>query len=312
MHEFEDGRRAATRRGALGGLAAGAALVACGRAVAAEGDAPKGPWTTSGTVARAGGGLRYVGLGHKASDRPPVVLLHKLGGWSADWRFVAPLLAADRQVIAFDLPGHGDSQWLGPPPYLQSLGETAALLVGAFIELGLGPVDLVGTSLGGCVSAPLAAFWPERVRKLALISTALGGPRTLAEIAERIDKVQVGMFDAAGHPAPIKIEDSVRIFGLVHPEQIAVEGNASRRRAGRWIQPSERGVAAADVIGALPRIAAPTLLVYGDRDPAYVRFRAAAEAALKDGRTEVIPQSGAFTLQDNPVATAEVLRRFLG
>lgn len=305
--------RAPTRRATLA-LAAGAVTAASGGASMAQETGwtpPKAPWTKTGAVGRAGGALSYATVGTARADRPPLVLLHKLGGWRSDWRHVAERLAPDRQIFAFDLPGHGDSQWLGDPPYIQSLGETAALLVGAFIQLGLDRVDLVGTSLGGCVAVPLAAFWPERVRKLGIVSSAIGGPKTLAQIAEGVDRAQVDRYDAKGMPKPMGPEASAKTFGNLRAVETNPESNASRHRAGRWIQPSERGVGVADIVGTLKRVTAPTLLLYGDRDPAYVRYRAAAEANLKDGRSAFVANSGAFTMQENPEGTAEALAKFL-
>lgn len=273
--------------------------------------APKGPWTAQGELRRAGGVLHYAMIGEPVAGKPPIVLLHKLGGWLSDWRFVAPMLAQGRQVIAFDLPGHGGSRWDGPAPYIQSLGETAALLVGAFDELGFAEVDLIGTSLGGCLAVPLAAFWPERVRKLALVSCALGQRRSLAEIAAAIDAKQGALFDAKGDPVPTPPQLLADIFGIINTGPINADGILSRQAAGRWIQPSERGVAITDIAGTLKRIEAPTLLVYGDRDKAYPKFRPAAEAALRNGHTVVVENSGAFVMQDNPAATGKVLRAFV-
>jgi pimeloyl-ACP methyl ester carboxylesterase len=269
-----------------------------------------GPWKNSALLRRAGGVLHYAELGNPQSSLPPVVLLHKLGGWMADWRFVAPSIAETRRVIAFDLPGHGDSRWDGDPPHIQTVGETASLLVGALDELGIAQVDLVGTSLGGCVSVPLAAHYPERVRNLALVSCALGGGRTLAQIGV-LDKAETTIYDSNGLPFPMDASVAVRIMGLVHPGPINADQNASRRRAGRWIQPSERGVALANLLGLLPRIAARTLLVYGDQPNGYLKFRTGAEAALKHSHTVIIPDSGAFVMQDNPPATAAALIAFL-
>ncbi|MHB8285608.1 MAG: alpha/beta fold hydrolase, partial [Caulobacteraceae bacterium] len=272
---------------------------------------PPQPWTGGGFVQRAGGRLHYVTLGEDASGRPPVVLLHKLGGWVSDWRLVAPAMAKGRKLIAFDLPGHGDSHFDGPPPYVQTLGETAALIVGALDELDVQQFDLVGTSLGGCLSVPLAAYWPERVRRLALVSSALGGPHTIAQIKATIDVTEKKIFDADGHPLPFEGGVLTKTFGMVHADSMTAEGNASRVRADLWLQPSERGVALADIVGTLKRIECPTLLLYGDKDPAYTKFRVAAEAQLKHGQTEFVPNSGAFVMLDNPEPTAIILNRFL-
>jgi pimeloyl-ACP methyl ester carboxylesterase len=295
-------------------LAAFAAVAVSGqraKAQVAYSEPGNGPWTGGGLLSRAGGSLRYVTLGDPRSTKPPIVLLHKLGGWVADWRHVAPALAEGRRLIAFDLPGHGDSRWLGDAPYIQSLSETATLIVGALDEMGIDKIDLIGTSLGGCVSVPFAAFFPERVRSLVLISSALGGKRTLAEIKVAVDKKQGAMFTAAGDPLPNDAALSAKIMGLVHAGPIAAEQNASRRRAGRWIQPSERGVGITDIKGLLTRVSAHTLLVYGDQPSGYLRFREEAEAALGNSRTQYVPNSGAFTMQDNPTGTIAILKPFL-
>lgn len=272
---------------------------------------PKGEWTRFGELRRAGGVLHYAVFGEPVAGKPPVVLLHKLGGWLSDWRFVAPMLAKGRQVYAFDLPGHGGSRWDGPAPYIQSLGETAALLVGAFDELGFDKVDLIGTSLGGCLAVPLAAFWPERVNKLALVSCALGHRRSLAEIKVAVDDKQGALFDKNGDPVPTSPELLSKTFGIINTGPINADGILSRRAAGKWIQPSERGVAITEIAGTMSRIEAPTLLVYGQFDKAYLKFRSDAEAKLKHGKTAVVENSGAFVMQDNPPATGRVLKAFL-
>ena len=296
----------------LGMIAAGGALASRAHAQVAFADVPtSGPWTETGLLQRPGGKLRWAKLGAANSNKPPAILLHKLGGWMADWRHVAPLLAKDRQVIAIDLPGHGGSRWEGPAPYIQTLGETAATLVGAFDEMGLTQVDVLGTSLGGCVGASLAAMFPSRVHKLALISSALTPARSLKTIAELVDKGQTHLFDAKGDPTPTDAKLLKTIFGMVNIEPISAEGNSSRVAAGRWIQPSERGVAITDIVANLARVEAETLLLYGALDPNYIRFRVAAETALSHSRTAYVPNSGAFVIQDNPPAAAAILAEFL-
>lgn len=272
---------------------------------------PKVPWTRTGAIRRGGGPLHYATLGPENSGKPPIVMLHRLGGWMADWRHVAPVIAEGRQVILFDLPGHGGSQWPGPPPYIQTLGETAGLLVGALDEMAIPQIDLIGTSLGGCAAVSVAAFYPERVRRLAIVSSALGPAKTLAEIADKIDAGQKQNYDAAGLPVPFEPELLVKTFGIVNTRDIWLEGNSSRRAAGRWNQPSERGVGITDILGNLKRVEAPTLLLYGALDKAYLKFRPAAEANLRHSRTAFVPNSGAFVMQDNPGPTGAILKEFV-
>ena len=295
----------------LAAVAAVGASASSAMAQIAYSEPGKGPWTGGGLLQRAGGRLHYVTLGDAHAAKPPIILLHKLGGWVADWRFVAPALAEERRVIAFDLPGHGDSRWLGNAPYLQSLAETAALIVGALDELAIEQVDLIGTSLGGCVSVPIAAFFPERLRSLALVSCALGPKRTLAEIAAAIDEPQKKIFTPRGDPIPNDASVTAKVMGAVNAGPISAEQNASRRRAGRWIQPSERGVANTDIKGLLARVKTRTLLLFGDKPNSYLQFREGAEAALSTSQTRYVANSGAFVMQDNPAGTAAALKLFL-
>jgi len=289
------------------GFAMGAGALALSTAVHA---APPPPvWTKTGTIRRAGGVMHYATRG-EANGQPPLVLLHKLGGWMGDWRQVAPALAERRQVIAFDLPGHGGSKWPEPVPYIQTQGESAAAVIGALDELGIDIADIAGTSLGGCLGVVLAAAFPDRVRRLAVISSALRERRSLAEIRANIDAKQTNLYDRRGIPFPVRAEQLTGTFGIVHADELTIAGNLSRKAAGRWIQPSERGVGSYDYTSALRRVQAPTLLVYGQFDKAYLRFRTGAEAALRSSRTEIIPNSGAFVIEDNPAATAPVLKRF--
>ena len=304
------------RRDMAKGLGLGAALLATSAHAArpappAPITPPDGPWTGFGTLRRGGGVLHYATLGEARAGLPPVVVLHKLGGWLSDWRHVAPALAQGRQVIAFDLPGHGGSRWDGTPPYIHTLSETAALLNGALDELDIPVIDLLGTSLGGCAGVVMAAQYPDRIRKLAVISSALAGRRTLAEVHEAVEVKLKPIFDANGHPLPTSPDMLVGTFGMQHPEAINAEGILSRRACDLWLQPSERGVGVTDLKAALRRIECPTLLVYGQFDKAYQRFRPFAEAALRHGQAAVVPNSGAFVIQDNPAEAAAILQRFV-
>ena len=125
-----------------------AALAASGGAQAAEpavrsqaiAPIPTAPWTGEGYVQRGGVRIHYA----TAGNGPPLVLLHKLGGWLSDWRHVAPAMAAKYRVIAMDMPGHGESTVQGPVPYLQTLPESAALILAALDELNVTRFDLIG------------------------------------------------------------------------------------------------------------------------------------------------------------------------
>ena len=182
---------------------------------------------------------------------------------------------------------------------------------GAFDELEIDKVDLIGTSLGGCVSVILAAFWPERINRLAIVSSALAPRRSLDQIRALIDDVQVDLFDENGMPIIFRESMLSETFGIVDTHDIYVESLASRKAAGLWIQPSERGVAITDIVGTLARVTAPALIAYGEKDRAYGKYRAGAEAALPGATFLEIANSGAFAMQEEPAALAQVLSDFI-
>ena len=104
---------------------------------------------------------------------PPVVLIHGMVNSSRHWRDVALRLADRHTVIAPDLIGHGDS---ATPRGDYSLGAHAAAIRDLLVAVGVGPATIVGHSLGGGVA--MQYFWqfPERVDRLALVSSGGLGP----------------------------------------------------------------------------------------------------------------------------------------
>jgi pimeloyl-ACP methyl ester carboxylesterase len=85
----------------------------------------------------------------------PLLLVHGIGSHRKVWRLVLDRLAAERDVIAIDLPGFGDS---APLPGDTVTPAQLAAAVAAFLDdIGLDRVDVAGNSLGGWVGFELAA-----------------------------------------------------------------------------------------------------------------------------------------------------------
>lgn len=131
------------------------------------------------------------------SGLPPVLLLHG-GLFDIDLQFggILPGLAADRQVVAMDLQGHGGSNDVDRPLRRADLARDA---VGLLDHLGIGRVDVVGYSLGGWVATELAVQHPDRVRRLVTSSAgyAAAGLRG-TQNADAVGEMRVDMI--AGTP----------------------------------------------------------------------------------------------------------------
>lgn len=86
----------------------------------------------------------------------PLVLIHGTGSFRRVWDPVLARLAQERDVIALDLPGFGDSAPL-PPRERATAPRFAAAVAGLLDELGLDRPHLVGHSIGGGIAMELAA-----------------------------------------------------------------------------------------------------------------------------------------------------------
>src|SRR4051812_7437575 len=101
------------------------------------------------------------------------VVLHGIGAAASHfWWTMLALRARGYTVYAPDLPGHGLSDDCGPPRLTgEALFET---LLDWLEQAGPREFDLVGNSLGGALAWRFAGLHPERVKKLILISPAVG------------------------------------------------------------------------------------------------------------------------------------------
>jgi 2-hydroxy-6-oxo-6-(2'-aminophenyl)hexa-2,4-dienoate hydrolase len=111
----------------------------------------------------------------EAGSGPPLVLVHG-GGAGADswgnWRQSIPLYAGDFHVMAVDMIGFGRSAKPDPASYSYDQVTRNAHLA-AFIEaMKLGPVNLIGNSVGGMTSLGVAMKRPDLIAKLVLMGSA--------------------------------------------------------------------------------------------------------------------------------------------
>jgi pimeloyl-ACP methyl ester carboxylesterase len=120
--------------------------------------------------------------GHRVAYRlagkgPPIILIHGITASSRVWETVGPRLARKHTVLAPDLLGHGQS---AKPRGDYSMGAFASGIRDLALRLDLGPVTVVGHSLGGGVAMQFAYQFPERTQRLALVSSGGLGRRVHA------------------------------------------------------------------------------------------------------------------------------------
>ncbi|MBB4285395.1 alpha/beta fold hydrolase [Roseospira goensis] len=149
---------------------------------------------------------REWGQAHSAPDPalPPVLCVHGLSRNSHDFDRLGATLAeaGGRHVLAPDVLGRGDSDWLADPSGYQVpayVGDMMALIARA----GTDHVDWVGTSMGGLIAMVIAASPLSPIRRLVLNDVGPFVPKAaLARIAESAtapDPTFASLADAEAH-----------------------------------------------------------------------------------------------------------------
>ncbi|MFW6867058.1 alpha/beta fold hydrolase [Nocardioides sp. CPCC 206347] len=113
----------------------------------------------------------------------PVVFLHHFTAVIDDWDpRVIDGVAVERRVIIFDNRGIGGSGGRTPTT-VEAMADDAIAFIRA---LGLGPVDLMGFSLGGFVAQAIVEREPGLVRRVVLAGTGPAGGAGVGEANTRM------------------------------------------------------------------------------------------------------------------------------
>ena len=228
--------------------------------------------------------VHYVEQGDQ--DGQPIVLLH---GYTDSWfsfSRLLPLLPAHYHAYAFSQRGHGNSE---RPACCYTMDDFAADVVAFLDAVGVERATLIGSSSGGVIARWVAETRPERVSRL----------------------VQIGSFLRHVNEATLAFQEAVRALADPVPEDFAREFQVStlhvplptlflervvaesRKLPARVWRAVLDGFMAADDVDRLGRIAAPTLLLWGERD-AYIprEDQERLAAAIPGARQVVYPEIG--------------------
>lgn len=220
----------------------------------------------------------------------PLVLLH--GAFSAigtSFGQVLPGLAEGRQVIAFELQGHGRTADIDRPLSIEQMADDVAA---ALQQLGIETADVLGYSMGAGVAIHVAIRHPELVRKLVLVSYAYNA-----------SGIHPGLMDGLGEMTP-----SMMYGSPWHEEytRIAPRPEDFDRLFAKKTE-MDKGIKdiPAETIQGLE---APTLIIIGDSD--LVRPESAVEmfrllgggvfgdtpAGLPDSQLAILPGTSHVTM----------------
>ena len=255
-------------------------------------------------------GIRHIegAAVHTVGSGPGIVLLHANGGDSTDFAAIQPHLARSATVHAVDWPGWGCSGSEVPPT---ALGY-AALLPTLLERLTGGPFVLLGNSVGGFAAIAAAARRPDLVRGLVLVNP---GGFTRPSLTMSMTCRAIG----SAYMAPAMM----RLLPLLYLRRTTPAVQAIRANAVAMSRQPERVAAFAsvwrsfaveghDATKLATRIVAPTLLVWGRRDPVLPWFLDGQRARRSlHGAQVVLFPCGHQAFAEMPEAFLAALEPFL-
>ncbi len=129
-------------------------------------------------------GLTVQALQHGAGKPVKILCVH---GWLDNAHSFLPLWPhlPDADIVAIDLPGHGQSAHLGDSA-LYSFTTQAHSILAVATELGWNSFHLIGHSLGGCLAPFCAVAAPGSINSITLIDAAGPQTETAEELPERL------------------------------------------------------------------------------------------------------------------------------
>lgn len=255
----------------------------------------------------------------------PIILLPGLGLDHNYYRFGEPLLRAEMKTILVDPRGLGGSRKDSPKDvhYTPELwaDDFAALVK----QLGLGPVHVLGSSLGGCMAQAMAVRHPELCRSLIPIGSFAAADRAMTMNFELRKKIiaklgmdeEIGMFMAL-FTLTREFMDTDAGLAVMEANKGTVRANSvehytafidavlwfARRLPGQEKTPS--------YLGELAKVKCPTLVLAGDNDyfiPA--SFSKQIHQAIKHSKYAEIASGGHIPFIEKPNDTANVVLDFL-
>ncbi len=196
-------------------------------------------------------------------DRPTLLAIHGLGATRAVWAGLHDELGDRWNIIAPDLPGHGDAPWSGD----YTIGSLAAA-VSASCANGQ-EVVAVGHSLGGAVAIALASgfYRPIVTAVVAIGVKTVWTDDDVAGMAKVADR-GVRWFDNEAEATERFLRQS-GLSGLVEPGDRETVGSVVED-GGRWRlaqDPATFGQRPLDMAGLMAAARCPVTLAAGQHDP---------------------------------------------
>jgi pimeloyl-ACP methyl ester carboxylesterase len=257
--------------------------------------------------------LAYIDTGNPSGT--PVVLIHGYTDSARDWVPLMPYLSKQFRLVLVDIRGHGQSS---KPECCYTRLDFAYDIKLLLDSLGIQRADIVGHSLGSIIAQTFAEYWPERTAHVVLISSTGGSPPGSPKGTPQFDfAAQIRKLKE-----PIDADSPFMVAWWDSPTPVDPDFIRRQRKDAAgiplrvWLAVLDQGLPANNMYGdlqsTLPRLQAPTLLIWGSKDPIMEEeVRQSLRGALPSAKVKIFDGLGHNPFWEDPRGVADVINAFL-
>ena len=251
-----------------------------------------------------GNNIRYLESGESEKT---IVLVHGLGASAERWEFVIPEFSKHYRVIVPDLIGFGYSD----KPLVDYTTEFFSDFISSFFqELGLNKINIIGSSLGGQITAKYASDQLHTIDHLVLVSPS----GIMKSSTPALDAYVM----AALYP---DLEVAKNAFQMMAGGTRQVQQKVIEDFVKRMKLPNAKMAFMSTLLGlknselttnSLKKISVPTLIIWGEHDPVIpIKYADEFVSSIQDCRFYMMDNSGHTPYVDDPKRFAKLVLDFL-
>ncbi|MFB6169710.1 MAG: alpha/beta fold hydrolase [Haloarculaceae archaeon] len=253
----------------------------------------------------------------RRGEGPPVVFVHGAILDHSQWDPQVTALADEFTTVAYDVRGHGRTGGSARPTY--SIDLFADDLDALITALDLDRPVVCGLSTGGCIAQAYAAAHPEKLSGLVLADTFTPPLLSRSEWLQRVVllRATVAPVRLLGYErverAMVWLQERLSTGASGDYEQVERIRDEGPKMATAEFAKVVRAVAAFHETDLdLSAISVPTLVLYGENEPPFVRRHAPRLAAeIPDATVREVPGAGHASNLDAPAFFTDAVRDLL-
>jgi pimeloyl-ACP methyl ester carboxylesterase len=244
------------------------------------------------------GRMHYHEAGPLGSGAETLILIHTNGGSAYQYAGTLAMLSKKFRVIAWEMPGHGDSD---PLSRHYTIEDYCAALAAFMDALGIKAAHISGCSCGGSISVGFASLYHTRTLSTVIVETPM---RNFDEWGARWSHTEANF----GIPTQSAEEVQQRINTV--NDAVLARWNIDRNKAGGKLLVSVMwAMRQFDTEGNVKNIRCPAMILYGAKGPT-ISMKDRYAKAVPGIAIKTVDNCGHFPMLDEPEAFAATLAEF--